>query len=74
MQVDIDDQGDIKLTMPVIRARSGYASAGGLMGLLAMRWRTVGALATWWKSLGVGRILLARMCDVVELMGVLEYV
>lgn len=58
--------------MPVIRTRSGYASAGGLMGLLAMRWRTVGALAAWWKSLGVGRILMDRVYDVVEPMVFLE--
>lgn len=44
--------------MPVIRTNSGYASTGGLMGLLAMRCSMLGARATWWKSLGVGRMMM----------------
>lgn len=43
--------------MPAMRAKSGYASTGGFIGLAEKRCIMDGALAIWEKSLGVGRMV-----------------
>lgn len=48
--------------MPATIRNSGYASTGGLIGLLASRCSIDGALAACWKRRGVGRMLV--LCEV----------